>query len=101
MPAKMASRRPWITLALWVLLLEVWFEGPLLGRRLAGRGASILLVALLVAAAPVVREAVRRASRLGRHFWLLVGAAGIVATVVRLPAIAAPASLISSDSAIA
>jgi hypothetical protein len=85
-------------------MADAWFQGPLTGRWLAPMAAFPLLVALLAAAG---WEVARRAPREGadpagdRRFLLAAVVVALVATLVRLPALAAPASLISSDRAVA
>ena len=86
-------------LAVWALLLEVWFQGPI-GRHVPIVAAVPLLAAL--AAILVIRHrshAVPRAS--DRTFALAVSAMLLLATLVRVPVLRAPGSLISSDSAVA
>jgi hypothetical protein len=101
--------RAWgyVALALWVALVDVWFHGPLSG------GAGPPWVALLLAAAlGVALVAAGRAWRAGTitpadgvshapASVAVVVAALVVASLVRLPALANPDGLISSDSAIA
>ena len=89
-----------LMLLLWVPLLEAWFQGPLLGRWLGRRGAAVL-AALLVVLLLARGVAALRRRRPDRRFAVLVAAAFALATLVRLPALMAPASLISSDSAVA
>jgi hypothetical protein len=86
-------------LALWVLGLDAWFHGPILHDHLSAPAALLMLLA--GAGAALVAPRARRGRHLTRGFAL--GAAGVclLATVVRLPALAAPGSLISSDSAVA
>src|SRR5437899_12227960 len=86
-------------LVLWVLLLEAWFRGPLLGAWLGRRAAAVIAVALIAVIVERVLAAARR-HRVDRRFAALVAGALLVATLVRLPAFASPASLISSDSAV-
>jgi hypothetical protein len=84
-------------------MVDAWFCGPILGRWL-GPGAAIpLLIAL---AAMVGSHAARRIRTVtltpeDRRFLGAAAVIALVATLVRLPALAAPASLISSDSAVA
>jgi len=96
--------RRYVVLGLWVLTVDAWFQGPIVGRW-AGPGAAIpLAVALLaligweIARRPRPAEAVAADDR---RFLLAVAVVALLATLVRLPALAAPASLISSDSAVA
>jgi len=86
-------------LALWVLGLDAWFHGPILHDHLSAPAALLLLFAGAGAALVALRAG--GGLHLTRGF--AVAAAGIclLATVVRLPALAAPGSLISSDSAVA
>jgi hypothetical protein len=87
-------------LVLWVLGLETWFQGPILGGRVPVVAAAPLLA--LVVAVLVVRHRSRAAPRaLDRRFALAVGAMLLLATLVRWPALLAPGSLVSSDSAVA
>jgi hypothetical protein len=85
-----------LLLLLWVVLLEAWFQGPLLGRWLGPRSALVIALVVLGAAAARLRRC-----RPDLRFVALVAAALALATLVRWPALAAPASLISSDSAVA
>src|SRR5687768_15093300 len=86
-------------LGLVVLLLDAWFQGPLLG----GRVGVLAAVPLALAAAAVGGAAARRRPPPvpDRRLVALVVAVLALATVIRLPALFAPASLISSDSAVA
>ena len=87
-------------LAAWVLLLEAWFQGPILGKRVPIAAAVPLLAALV--AILVVRHRSRVAPRVGdRRFALAVLGMLLLATLVRVPVLRAPGSLISSDSAVA
>jgi hypothetical protein len=86
-----------LLLLLWILLLEAWFQGPLLGGWLGRRSAMVLATLVVAAAANRLRH--RRPP--DRRFVALVAAALALATLVRWPALRAPASLISSDSAVA
>jgi hypothetical membrane protein len=90
-----------VALALWVLLLEAWFRGPVLGR-FAGAGVAAILVAALAVAVGLHLSASRAGKpAVDRALALVVLATLAAATLVRLPALAAPAGLISSDSAVA
>ncbi|PYQ15923.1 MAG: hypothetical protein DMF80_07005 [Acidobacteria bacterium] len=86
-------------LALWVLGLEGWFHGPLLRDHLGPLSALLILLAAAVAA--VVAVALRSPRNFSPGFVAAVAGACLLATLVRLPALAAPGSLISSDSAVA
>jgi hypothetical protein len=86
-------------LALWVLGLDAWFHGPILHDRL-GPFAAFLILLAAAAAAWVARDA-SGVPRFERGFAAAIVGAWLVATLVRLPALAAPGSLISSDSAVA
>jgi hypothetical protein len=99
-PAPPGTGRRWTYAALgaWVLAADAWFQGPLLGGRVPpGVGAGLLLAALLVAAARAAPKLLQRPSA----FVLAVAAMLALATLVRVPVIRAPGSLISSDSAVA
>jgi len=97
------ERRAWayVALGLWVLLLETWFRGPFLGRVAGGRGAAALGVGVAAAVALQLRASRGRRPGVDRRLAVVVLAALAAATLVRLPALAAPAGLISSDSAVA
>jgi hypothetical protein len=84
---------------LWVLGVDAWFHGPILRDRLGPLAALLLLLAAAVAAAWA--HGAPESRRLTRGFALAVAGACLLATLVRLPALAAPGSLISSDSAVA
>ena len=86
-------------LALWVLGLDAWFHGPILHDRLSAPAAVLLLLAGVVAALMALRAG--GGPRLTRGFAVASAGVCLLATVVRLPALAAPGSLISSDSAVA
>jgi hypothetical protein len=87
-------------LAVWVLLLETWFQGPILGRRVPIVAAAPLLAVLV--AILVVRHRSRVAPRgVDPRFALAVSGMLLLATLVRIPVLRAPGSLISSDSAVA
>ena len=87
-------------LVVWVLLLEAWFQGPILGRRVPIHAAAPLLAALV--AVLVVRHRSRVVPRVvDRGFGLAVLGMLLLATLVRVPALRAPGSLVSSDSAVA
>lgn len=84
-----------------MLLADAWFQGPILGARL-GLGPSIpLALALAAAGATSAAKAWRRQGPWDRRFAAAVAAVLLLATLVRLPALLAPAGLISSDSAVA
>ncbi|HEV8255302.1 MAG TPA: hypothetical protein VGQ78_11120 [Vicinamibacteria bacterium] len=89
-----------LLLLLWILLLEAWFQGPLLGRWLGRRSALVLAALVLGVVAARAAMALRR-RRPDRRFIALVASVLALATLVRWPALKAPASLISSDSAVA
>jgi hypothetical protein len=86
-------------LALWVLGLDAWFHGPILHDLLSAPTALLLLLAGAGAALIALRAGGGR--RRARGFAVAAAGACLLATVVRLPALAAPGSLISSDSAVA
>jgi hypothetical protein len=86
-------------LVLWVLGVDAWFHGPILRDRLGPLAALLLLLAAAVAA--VMGRDPRRPPRFRGGFAAAVAGVCLAATLVRLPAFAAPGSLISSDSAVA
>jgi hypothetical protein len=86
-------------LALWVLGLDAWFHGPILHDHLSAPAALLLLLASAVASLVALRAGGEL--RLTRGFAVAAAVVCLLATVVRLPALAAPGSLISSDSAVA
>jgi len=86
-------------LALWVLGVDAWFHGPILRDRLGVPVAVLLLVA--AAAAGVVARRGADRPRFDSGLAAAALAACLLATLVRLPALAAPGSLVSSDSAVA
>jgi len=87
-------------LAVWVLLLEAWFQGPILGRRVPVIAAAPLIAVLI--AIVFIRHRSRPDPRPSdRRFALAVLAMLLLATLVRVPVLRAPGSLISSDSAVA
>lgn len=93
-------RLAYAALALWILFLDAWFQGPILGGRtpigLAGPLFLLLVVVLVVRhRSRVVRKPV------DRSFALAVAGMLVLATLVRWPALMAPGSLVSSDSAVA
>jgi hypothetical protein len=96
--------RRYVVLGLWVLTVDAWFEGPIVGRW-AGPGAALpLAVALLACIGWEIARRPRPAESAApddRRFLLAVAVVAMLATLIRLPALAAPASLISSDSAVA
>ena len=85
-----------------MLATDAWFQGPIVGR-LAGPAAAIPLAVALVAlgAWSVARRPPAPPGSDARRHGLAFLAVALVATLLRLPALAAPASLISSDSAVA
>ena len=99
----MSRPRRYVILGLWVLTADAWFQGPITGRWLGPAAAPALLVALIaVLAGPLARRrAAEPAPGEDRRFLLAAAVVALVATLVRLPALSAPASLISSDSAVA
>jgi len=102
---------PYAALGLWVLVADAWFHGPLIGRWIGPQAAGPLLIALLAlgvwaiqsrrggGASATADDPIIDHSR-GR-FLIAVAVIALLATLVRLPALGAPASLISSDSAVA
>jgi hypothetical protein len=94
--------RRYALLGLWILTVDAWFQGPIV-RPLAGPLAAVPLALALVALAgwEIARGPRPVADRDARRFALAVLAIALVATLIRLPALNAPASLISSDSAVA
>jgi hypothetical protein len=89
---------PFAALAVWVIAADAWFEGPLLGGRAPPAWGAWLLAALAVAG---LARGGRHAARCARSFLWAVSGMLLLATLVRLPALRAPGSLISSDSAVA
>ena len=96
-PAGLGRRWTYAALVGWVLAVDAWFQGPLLGGRVPPAAGAVVLLVVLVALG--ARAASARARP--RAFLLLVAGMLLLATLVRLPALAAPGSLISSDSAVA
>jgi hypothetical protein len=97
-PPRLGRRWTYAALAAFALAADAWFEGPLLGGRVApALGAWLLLAAVLVAVARAAPTLRRKPSA----FVVAMAAMLALATLVRLPAIRAPGSLISSDSAVA
>jgi hypothetical protein len=95
---------PWryVVPALWVVLVDAWYGGPLVGRWTGPWAALPAAAALAGAAVAAWRLRAPRAPDPDRRgFAVAVLGVALVATLVRLPALAAPASLISSDSAVA
>jgi hypothetical protein len=86
-------------LAVWVLLLEAWFQGPI-GRRVP-IVAAVPLLAVLIGILVVRHRSHAVPRALDRGFALAVLAMLLLATLVRVPVLRAPGSLISSDSAVA
>jgi hypothetical protein len=93
-------RLAYAALAVWVLALEAWFQGPILGGR-APIVVAAPLLALLVAILVVRRRSRPDPRPVDRRFALAVAGMLILATLVRWPALRAPGSLVSSDSAVA
>src|SRR5687767_11928097 len=96
--------RRYVVPGLWVLTADAWFAGPLIGRWAGPAAAVPPAVALLgVVGWDVARRARASSSPApdDRRFLVAMGVVALLATLVRLPALAAPASLISSDSAVA
>src|SRR6186997_719595 len=93
---------PWryFVSALWVVLVDAWYGGPLVGRWAGPWAALPVALALLAVLGLWWRDRAPAAPDPDRRgFALAVLGIALVATLVRLPALAAPASLISSDSA--
>src|SRR5918994_1363231 len=100
-PPRRGSRWTFAALVLWVLAADAWFQGPLLGGRVPPAvGAWLMLALVVVVAVRTVRRASGARSRTGA-FVVTVAGILLLATLVRLPALMAPGSLISSDSAVA
>ena len=96
--------RRYVVLGLWVLVVDAWFQGPIVGRWVGPLAAVPLAVALLALAGWEIARRPRSAEATAaedRRFLLAIAVVAVLATLVRLPALAAPASLISSDSAVA
>ena len=96
--------RRYLVLGLWVLTVDAWFQGPLVGRWAGPLAAIPFAVALLAFAGWEIARRPRPAEAAtpdDRRFLLAIAVVALLATLVRLPALAAPASLISSDSAVA
>ena len=101
-PDREGSRRKlaYAALALWILVLDVWFQGPILGGRApVGRAGPLLLLLVVVLVARHRSRAVQKP--VDRSFALAVAGMLVLATLVRWPALRAPGSLVSSDSAVA
>jgi hypothetical protein len=94
------SRAGLAALALWIVLLEVWFQGPVLGGRLSSRAAIVPALALAFLGLRAV-TGLLPALRRERPLVLAVAAALVLTIVVRIPALLWPAGLLSSDSAVA
>jgi hypothetical protein len=90
---------PYALLALWALLADAWFGGPLFGTH--HPWTAVLLAVALVAGAAALAWT-RRAALAGvdRRLVGAVAALLALATIVRLPALLAPYSVISGDSAV-
>jgi len=86
---------------LWVLGADAWFHGPILRDRLGAPAALLLLLAAVLAALAARRFGRSPRVAADRGLVAVVVAACALATLVRVPALAAPGSLISSDSAVA
>ena len=100
-PPRRGGRWTFAALVLWVLASDAWFQGPLLGGRVPPAvGAWLILALVVVVAVRTVRRASGARSRTGA-FVVTVAGMLLLATLVRLPALMAPGSLISSDSAVA
>jgi hypothetical protein len=94
--------RRYALLGLWILATDAWFQGPIVGPRAGPLAAIPLALALAgLAAWSASRRPRPAAGPDDRRLLLAVLAVALVATLIRLPALAAPASLISSDSAVA
>jgi 4-amino-4-deoxy-L-arabinose transferase-like glycosyltransferase len=93
-------RLAYAALAVWVLALEAWFQGPILGGRVPIAVAAPLL-ALLVAILVVRHRSGADPLTTDPRFVLAVAGMLVLATLVRWPALRAPGSLVSSDSAVA
>ena len=92
----------YVVLGLWVLTVDAWFQGPIVGGWAGPRAAIPLAVALLALAGWEITRRTRPAAGADdRRFLLAIAIVALLATLVRLPALAAPASVISSDSAVA
>ena len=85
---------------LWVVLIEVWFQGPVLGGILPRRAAWLPFLSILALCGYAAFVALPRA-RAFRTLGLAVTCVLALAILVRLPALIAPAGLLSSDSAVA
>ena len=97
-PSRRGRAWTYAALGAWVLAVDAWFEGPLAGGRVPpATGAWLLAAAGSVA---LVRRARRGAPRISTFGWAVAGML-LLATLVRLPALRAPGSLVSSDSAVA
>src|SRR5688500_14693227 len=99
----MGSSRRYVVLGLWVLMVDAWFQGPVIGRWLGPAAAIALLIVLAAVAGSHAARRLRTATLASddRRFLAAAAVIALLATLVRLPALAAPASLISSDSAVA
>ena len=98
------ARPRYVVLGLWILTVDAWFQGPIFGGWAGPLTAVPLALALLVAVGWEIARRPRPAESVApdaRRFRLACAAVALLATLVRLPALAAPASLISSDSAVA
>lgn len=93
-------RLAYAALAVWVLLLEAWFQGPILGGRVP-IWTALPLLAVLVAIVVVRHRSHGIPRAFDRRFALAVLGMLLLATLVRVPVLRAPGSLISSDSAVA
>jgi hypothetical protein len=101
-PPRGGRRWAYAALGLWVLAADAWFKGPLLRARVPPAVAGLLLALAGLAAVRAFAargagpDAERRAPLLAMTLGMFA-----LATLVRLPALVAPGSLISSDSAVA
>ena len=89
---------PYAALALWTLLADAWFHGPIFG----ARGGPWVVIALALLLAFAITAAVRRGADRGADRPPALAIAGLLllATIVRLPALLNPAGVITGDSAI-
>jgi len=85
----------------WVLLLEAWFQGPILGGRAPVWAALPLALLLIVLVVLLHRSRTPAPRPPDPRFALAVAGLLLLTTLVRLPALRAPGSLVSSDSAVA
>ncbi len=99
MLADRLRRFAWLVPLLWIALVEVWFQGPLARTHVPLGLAAPLALAVTVLGVAALRPLWNSdgAVACGREIGLVM----VVATLVRLPALAEPGGLISSDSAVA